>query len=68
MKKKSNIRVIKKDEPPAPAAAPSTSSMGRQARQEVRDLSDTVNTWVDEFQQRRDDENFRALRELFPIG
>lgn len=68
MKVKSTIRVIKKDEPPAPAAAPSTSSSGRQARQEVRDLADTVNSWVSEFQEKRDDENSRALSELFPTG
>lgn len=68
MKEKTTIRVIKKDEQPAPEPVPSTNASGRQSRQEARDMAHTVNSWVSEFQEKRDDENSRALRELFPTG
>jgi hypothetical protein len=61
MKAKATVRVVKKQTAPAPA--PGKPENGRvKTRQAVRQIARTVNTWVDEFQQRREDESLRALR------
>jgi hypothetical protein len=67
MKTKGAIKIIKKRDEPA-GSDPSTVETATTSRQAVRDMTQKVNSWVDEFQQRRDVESMRALRTLFPAS
>jgi hypothetical protein len=65
MKSKGSVRIVKKLDELTTVAVKEVHS-SRQSRQDARDMAATVNSWVSEFQQRREDESVRMLRTLFP--
>ena len=69
MKKKTPIKVIKRDERNRQQAATEEAAPERKTAQEAaRDMVATVTQWVNEFQQKRRVETTRAIKTLLSDG
>ena len=64
MKKKTPIKIIKRDERNRQPAAPEESAPKKSTQEAARDMVATVSQWVNEFQQKRRVETARAIKTL----
>ena len=66
MKKKTPIKIIKRDERNRPAQPAAEEVAPKKSTQEAaRDMVATVSQWVNEFQQKRRSETAQAIKTLF---
>ncbi len=65
MNTKTPIKIIKRKERAAQAAAPEESVETKTTKEAARDMVATVSEWVSDFQQRRRSETTQALKTLF---
>ncbi|HYE13541.1 MAG TPA: hypothetical protein VD968_03760 [Pyrinomonadaceae bacterium] len=70
MKKKTPIKVIKRDERARQQkqATQDVAAERKSAQETARDMVATVTQWVNEFQQKRRTETARAIKTLFADG
>ena len=64
MKKKTPIKIIKRDERNRPQPAAAEAEPKKSAQEAARDMVATVSQWVSEFQQKRRQETAQAIKTL----
>ena len=65
--KRAIIRVIKRQQRDLQTQAPSVSPSGTKKGGTDRDLAATVNSWIDEFRRRRQDETAALFNKFFKV-